>query len=490
MHGDSELLSLGRRRLRVHEIEILTMKVHFNSASLARIVVAAVVGVFGLTPKLGWSQQSANLERLPPVSPAFVDLQVQLATLQTELPRSAEPPADASNIDFGTIQANDLEKSSGQFSIGSRPFNVGTDLYSPPEFEGGLKVAGPDVAMKIGGYVKADFIYDFDPIDATDSFNTTTIPVDAARRTNARYHARQSRISFDTRWAANGRVIRIFTEGDFFGQSNAFRLRHAYGEVGSLLVGQTWTTFTDVAAAPATLDFEGSVSSVNRRQAQARWTQSILHDDLTLALAVEDTRFIIETPVGVTADPRSPSPDFVGHLRLEREWGRFQIGGLYRILGVQPTGASVPIFGDDVITAPAWGFNFTGAVLPTDATKVYYQILFGEGIGSYRGLPDAVPNAVNDIDLLPLFGWMVGITHDWNDRLSSNFTYAEDQLETTPFQPPDDVDRTTYLAANLIYSPFPRVRVGIEYLYGLRKNVDGGIGSANRVQTAFIFDLP
>ena len=156
------------------------MKVHFNSASLVRIVVAAVVGVFGLTPKLGWSQQSANLERLPPVSPAFVDLQVQPATLQTELPRSVEPPADASNIDFGTIQADDLERFSGQFSIGSRPFDVGTDLYSPPEFEGGLMVAGPDVAMKIGGYVKADFIYDFDPIDATDSFNTTTIPVGAA----------------------------------------------------------------------------------------------------------------------------------------------------------------------------------------------------------------------------------------------------------------------------------------------------------------------
>ena len=82
---------------------------------------------------------------------------MQLATLQTELPRPVEPPADASNIDFGTIQANDLESSSGQFSIGSRPFNVGTDLYSPPEFEGGLKVAGPDVAMKLGGYVKADY---------------------------------------------------------------------------------------------------------------------------------------------------------------------------------------------------------------------------------------------------------------------------------------------------------------------------------------------
>ena len=53
-------------------------------------------------------------------------------------------------------------------------------------------------------------------------------------------------------------------EGDFYSSGDQFRLRHAYGEIGDLLVGQTWTTFTDVAAAPATLDFEGSVSSVNR----------------------------------------------------------------------------------------------------------------------------------------------------------------------------------------------------------------------------------
>ena len=107
------------------------MKVHFNSASLVRIVVAAVVGVFGLTPKLGWSQQGAKLERLPPVSPAFVDLQVQPATLQTELPRFVEPPANGPNIGFGATPTGDLERFSGQFSIGSRPFDVGPDLYSP-----------------------------------------------------------------------------------------------------------------------------------------------------------------------------------------------------------------------------------------------------------------------------------------------------------------------------------------------------------------------
>jgi len=391
--------------------------------------------------------------------------------------------SESTELGFEGEERPDATDFSAQFSDGSQRLDVGVDFYSPPDFEGGLIVFGRDVAMKIGGYVKADFIYDFDPIDETDSFITTSIPVGAPHRTNARFHARQTRLSFDTRWASNERTVRVFVEGDFFSEGDQYRLRHAYGEVGSLLVGKTWTTFTDVAAAPATLDFEGSVSSVNRRQAQARWTQPILCEDLTLALAVEDTRFIIEAPVDITADPRSPSPDFVGHLRLKRQWGQFQVGGLYRIVGVQPEGR-------DVVTAPAWGLNFTGAILLPRSTKAYYQIVFGDGIGSYRSLPDAAPTSADTMGLLPLFGWMVGLTHDWTDRLSSNFTYAENRLDNTASQGPDDVHRTTYLAANLMWSPWERVRVGIEYLYGLRENVDHAVGPANRLQAAFIFDLP
>ena len=402
---------------------------------------------------------------------------------QTQHPWSSKLriPGDVGSAD---PEVADLRRFSiGGLSSQSNRLGVGLDLYSAPEFTGGLIIYGRDVAMKLGGYVKADFIYDFDPIGATDSFDTSTIPVGAPPRTNSRFHARQTRLNFDTRWAAGERVINIYVEGDFFSEGDRFRLRHAYGEVDSLLVGRTWTTFTDVAAAPATLDFEGSVSSVNRRHALARWTQPILHEDLTLAFAVEDTRFIIETPVGVTGEPRSPSPDLVARVRLNREWGQFQIAHLYRIGAFQPTGG-------DVVTRPAWGFNFTGVVLLTPDSKAYYQAVFGEGIGSYRSLPDAVPTSATTASLLPLLGWMAGITHDWTEQFSSNFTYAENSLDNTPFHPPDDVHRTTYLAANLIWSPLERVKVGIEYLYGLRENVDRTVGSANRVQAAFIFDLP
>ena len=390
-----------------------------------------------------------------------------------------EPP----NVDIADPNAADTSRFSEDFFSQSGRLGIGVDFYSAPDFEGGLVVYGRNVAMKIGGYVKADFIYDFDPIHATDVFDTTTIPVGAPPRTNSRFHARQTRLSFDTRWLAEGQNIRIFVEGDFFSEADRFRLRHAYGEVGSLIVGRTWTTFTDVAAAPATLDFEGAVSNVNRRQALARWTQPILHDDVTFAVAVEDTRFIIETPVGVTGESRSPSPDFVVRLRFSPEWGRFQVANLYRIGAFQPAGG-------DMMTGNAWGFNLSGVVLVSESTKAYYQVVFGDGIGSYRGLPDSAPVAADENKVLGLFGWMLGVTHEWNDRFSSNFTYAQNGLDNAALQAPTDVRRTTYLAANLIWSPLDRVRVGIEYLYGLRENIDRAVGSANRLQASVIFDLP
>ncbi len=99
---------------------------------------------------------------------------------------------------LGDTQYANPERFVGQFSAGSAPYNkIGVDFYSAPDFEGGLIIFGRNVAMKIGGYVKADFIYDFNPIDSTDFFNVATIPVGAPQHTNARFHARQTRLSFE-----------------------------------------------------------------------------------------------------------------------------------------------------------------------------------------------------------------------------------------------------------------------------------------------------
>ena len=92
-------------------------------------------------------------------------------------PLSVAQVAGSAVAPIGLTPTTNASRFQGTFSRNTGGFGVGTDFYSPPEFKGGLIVYGEDVAMKIGGYVKADFIYDFDPIDSTDSFVTTNIPI-------------------------------------------------------------------------------------------------------------------------------------------------------------------------------------------------------------------------------------------------------------------------------------------------------------------------
>ncbi|MCO8122813.1 porin [Stieleria sp. TO1_6] len=422
----------------------------------------------------------------PPLQPPPVaDSQTVPAEAAADPPESPPPPIQ--NLDAAMPDNMISSQLRTQEFDSPATTSMNNDFTKFPDFVGGILIEGERAAMKIGGYVKADFISDFDPIDSTDSFDTTTIPIGAPPRRNARFHARQSRLSFDTRWKTGGEVMRAFIEADFFGDgsdgSNAFRLRHAYGTYGRFTAGQTWTTFTDPSAVPNTLDFEGAVSNVNRRQGLVRWTQPILWDGLSLAAALENPRINFEIPSGVQGVGRTESPDVIARLRYEQDWGEFQSAMVLRELGFQPVD-------QDVITGTAWGFNFTGSVMPTDTIKGYYQITFGEGIGSYRGSPDVIATGPDTASILPMFGWMVGCKREWSDRWSSNLTYSRLDLEAIPGQAPDNLRSTTYLAVNLINTPYERVFWGIEYLYGIRENQSGARADANRVQMSFGFLLP
>lgn len=96
-----------------------------------------------------------------------------------------------------------------------------------------------DFSIDIGGYVKADFIHDFNPIGSKDVFDPLTIPTDGLQGENTRMHARQTRLNLDYRPNQENDDLKLFVEGDFFGEGGTFRLRHAYIRAGRLLAGQT-----------------------------------------------------------------------------------------------------------------------------------------------------------------------------------------------------------------------------------------------------------
>lgn len=351
-------------------------------------------------------------------------------------------------------------------------------------FDSGIVIQSNNVAMKIGGYVKVDVIHDFQPVGDQFKFDTTTILVNVPPYENSRTHARQSRLNFDTRWETDLGIVRSFVEGDFFGDGNDFRLRHAYGEVRNLIVGQTWSTFANTRALPPTLDNEGSASVISQRQGQVRWTQKIFGDDLSFSVAVENPQITLSDSLSMLqVQALTESPDLVTRLRYENDESSLQVAAVARRLGIQtPTGRNVE--------ADAWGVNFSGSHHFTKHDEGYCQIIFGEGIGSYKNSPDVVSDGVSRAGILPLFGWMVGWNHRWTDVLQSNLTYSQNLLDNPSYETGTDLHQNTYFSTNLIYSPADNFFMGIEYLYGIRQNVNLQDSEAHRLQTSFGFYLP
>lgn len=440
--------------------------------------------------------QASMQSVIDPVLPIGDSLAAEPLPIRSQTPSSTVKPQTSSSVvapienNANVMQNNSpVESSSFQTQLQSTQQigGAGTNFYQTNDsFSQGLVIEGKNAAMKIGGYVKLDLIYDFNPIDNTDSFDVNSIPIGAPPRTNSRMHVRQSRLNFDTRFKTDYGIARTFVEGDFFSDGNRFRLRHAYGELNQFLGGQTWTTFANLDAAPATLDFEGSVSAITARRPQVRWTIPICGDELNLALALEDSKTVVELPPGgtTTGETRAVTPDFVARLRRTTSGGNFQVAMIARELGFQPSGESV-------LTDSAWGLNFSQVAELSPDNKFYWQINYGDGIASLLGdLPDITPTGPDSADLLGYFGWMVGATHNWNKKLSSNLTFAESHFRNTSGQPSTDINNLTYLAANLIWSPTDGIDVGIEYLYGKRENISGDSGLANRIQFAIFYYLP
>ena len=192
---------------------------------------------------------------------------------------------------------------------------------------GWWEIPKTSVRMKIGGYVKFDLIHDFDPIGSPDYFDVSTIPTDGSKGESTHLHAKETRVFLDFRSPSKVGELRAYVEGDFYGTSGAFRLRHAFVEIdnGKWLAGQWWSNFMDETIIPPTLDFEKPAAYAFARHAMFRWKQALSNDSY-LALAVEEPNTRAQTP-GEPGKFESPLPDLTARYRITKKWGHVQLSG-------------------------------------------------------------------------------------------------------------------------------------------------------------------
>lgn len=349
------------------------------------------------------------------------------------------------------------------------------------DFPHSILIPGTNASVKIGGFAKFDFIQDFNSIGSTDDFDTSTIPTSGPQKGNTRLHARQTRLNLDVRHPSELGDVQVFAEGDFFGSGNAFRLRHGYGKLGPVLAGQTWSTFMDEAVMPDLVDFESPTGALLTRRGLLRWTQPLAAiEGLEYSLAVEDPSPAFTSTAGTF---ENALPDFIGRLRYQRDSAHAQLAGFATKASFDPT---VGIDSE----ATAWGVSLSGSLKVFESDKIMGQVSYGDGIERFRGFSSYTLDASGSLIAIPALACYVGYEHAWSDHWKSVLAYSRATIDNPAGAAPTAGKSTDYFAANILWTPVERVRLGLEYLHGIRVDEDASRGDANRLQFAIWYYLP
>jgi len=350
-----------------------------------------------------------------------------------------------------------------------------TSIEQPAEIPPGWwQIPKTTTRMKIGGYVKFDLIHDFNPIASPDFFDVSKIPTDGSEGESTHMHAKETRLFMDFRSPSKVGEVRAYVEGDFYGTGGAFRLRHAFIEINDKwLAGQWWSNFMDENIIPSTLDFEKPAAYAFARHAMFRWKQS-LTTDAYLAIALEEPNTNAQAPV----EPgkfESPLPDLTARYRVTKKWGHVQLSGFAAQLRYRFAAGGT----QDV---SLFGGNLSGQFNLLKKDKFIYQVVYGPGVGRFRGGLAAGLDANGDLEPITDMGATAGYQHFWSDRFSSLLVYNQGSVDATEGQSANDIFSVNYLAVNLIWHFTDNAFAGVEYLYGTREDLSEAEGSANRLQ--------
>lgn len=368
--------------------------------------------------------------------------------------------------------------------------------------------AAPGTTVKVGGFIKADFLATqtgdgqlADDATGRALYLPGQTPVAGAggsgERSDVDYnaHAKFSRFNLGIdNVSQSGDKAGAFFEMDFFGNSlgnqtatNTYgvTLRHAYMYWNNWLAGQTWTNFMDAASLPEAADFVGPTDGVVFvRQAQIRYTQG----GLSVALENPETTTLTGTRNPVTGawtnasanSDRGSLPDLTVRYGWKGDWGTFGVAGLVRQLKVdnQLSGADADKM--------AGGLTLGGKWVMGDTDTLHYQLTGGEGISRYIGLgitADTAYDAARDeLATTGVLAGYVGWRHAFTPKLRTNLIYARSDYDNDGTLGPLVTRSVQSIRGNVFYTPMPKVDVGAELMYGVREIEDGRKGDISRVQ--------
>ncbi|MEL6316512.1 MAG: DcaP family trimeric outer membrane transporter [Pseudomonadota bacterium] len=365
---------------------------------------------------------------------------------------------------------------------------LNTDVLRSTGTPGGYRIPGTNTTFRVGGYVKADFIYDFgeDVGESLGSPGIGDIDEDAFS-----FHARQTRLNIRSSTPTRFGNLTTLIETDFFGAggnesvSNSFgmRLRHAWATLGGFGVGQFWSNFDSVEYFANTIDFAGPSGYSFGRHPQIRYTTNV-SDALQLRFSIENPESILDGNTeranqGGINDPLDFTPEGIATAVYTGDGFGVRGSALVGTLSTQGSG--------DTDTDITFGFQVAGGVNLTEDLQLIGNAYYGDGISrrfvaTGLGVSGGTVTGNNDVDSASEFGFFVGGSYQVTEAVSLNAYYGRAEALDNPGDVLADTRQTAH--ANIQWSPVARVNTGVEVSYVDIENAAGAEDDNVRLQAA------
>lgn len=351
------------------------------------------------------------------------------------------------------------------------------------------------VALGIGGYLKAVGMYDFDGAVDDNDYITNMIPVpnDPAQRQRFGATAANSTIFLKlvTSPTKVGRVI-VYIQTNFTGDNGGYglKLKQAYVSVGHVTLGKARSTFADGPAMAPTVDDQGPSGQVTAKNMLVQYVTSD-YKGFSAAISAELPSASYTNGLQ-TKTIAQRFPDIP--LYLQYAWNKgdshVRLSGILRELSYRDLAAGRNHF------VTGWGVQLSAVANIVGGLNFFGHYTYGKGIGYY--INDL---SGEDYDLIPAHdkagklkapgaaGWTAGLQYNFSDNFFMSASYSRAQLYDTAGMPSDTYRYGQYIAANAFYNVWGDLRVGIEYLHGTRKDLSGISGKSNRVEAALQYSF-
>jgi len=360
--------------------------------------------------------------------------------------------------------------------------------------------AGHDVELELGGRLKLDLIHNDSPVSgehlsrADLAFSPRSIPLTSSTRSDSEFTARESRLWALLRLPLLHRQLSAYAEIDFsetepdnLGRSrlsNIPRLRHAYAIFGPLTIGKTYTTFVNLSAYPEINDGNGPLGTLNIRQDIVRYTHDFEWGHWQFS--VEEPQTTLSTPAGSAFNPEDETtPDLVTRLTWEGLDANLSIAAMARNIEADSPGPGNRIdkWGGALSVAGYWRLH--------DRDNLRMTLSWGNALGRYVSFGAFTDGALapgREIEFNDLVSGFVAYQHWWGKNLRSNVVIGLAHLDAATGIVPASANETMASShLNLLWSPMSDVTVGVEWLYGYRRQVDDRSGNMNRFQLTSIY---